>query len=1204
MPVESPEDRTVEVLALPDGIDEELLYLYFENKRRSGGGSLEAVEKKDNNAVLVFEEAEAAARVLAKGHHVLHNVELTVRKPLSKDPCRLLLRGLNPSTNMEMVELYVENMMGLSITDYTLHRSPGKDCVLIHLSQALSKEFQMLQVKISKRKLDGAEVTIEQIEQTDSVLVENLHPGTTADLLSLYFESNRGGHQKVKEVAMLSEGTARVSFENSESLDPILNRQHKLDGSELIVKAYFDFLQPAKSEPAQDSVTESQGSPENSSEALTDVVMQAGPVLMDADQPSHPSSQAAVETPAIEIAEEVAEEAMEDQAEEDQMLSCKVLITDPVKSALFQCSAFYQDTQKAYPNFSIQMKDGEGVDISGPDRLQVEQLKQRILEFIGQLVETNIPLEPEQAEFLARPDVKEQLHEAMSQTASPAMYTVSNSDVTVTSSSQDSARRACDFLKSQLSSFRIPVDGELQCMLFLREWTEFLQALGFVYAKRSEQEDSIDVLTLKGMEDEKQTAILKFLSTPIERETLISMDSGTLKYIQIHSHQLLADMDQVSIFPLEGEEVSGLKIHGHAVACQMAEELLQGVVSSICTRTITINNPGVARFLDEKECRSIFNEMETKFQVLIILKYEVWQPLPDQDIFESAWKMMSHRNFQKVSVNGSAQELKSDSEQMVPNGASGGGLLEEAKKIVSAIDDREPEEGLTAGELDDMDDMDLYTAEEPAPLKDGDSNGSAAEASQLPADQNAAGGSFASNLEEEAQLSLAIQYSLESSQWSLIDEEEQFQKALELSKSMIQNEHCSGGVDRSSRTEPKKKGCGNASLQETIKAANTVQLEVFAGYDSDLVRVDIAFNKKVSLRQVDEKLEHRCISKMSDYHWKCLEMIQRKHAVELQVQGTIVAVSGFQDYVAGAVADIKLLLDKISNSLTDEEILKTVRWEQHEPASLKPTAYSPDAIVFIENSWRMKLKKVDILLDNQPHIIDFEKMEEYNIASGKAVTISRTLPELVDLTKDLPEEECSLLSNLPEASKVDEESDEFQNVVKSFYETIQDYHSRIRIIKVEKLMNRLLYNQYKLKKLSVMQRSSHPEIERTLYHGTSETSVKEICVHGFNRSFCGKNATVYGQGVYFAVNSALSVQEQYSPPNADGYKFIFMSKVLTGDFTKGCHAMKTAPLKETGDIPLRYDSVTDDITKPTMFVIFNDTQAFPEYLITCQRIHR
>lgn len=50
----------------------------------------------------------------------------------------------------------------------------------------------------------------------------------------------------------------------------------------------------------------------------------------------------------------------------------------------------------------------------------------------------------------------------------------------------------------------------------------------------------------------------------------------------------------------------------------------------------------------------------------------------------------------------------------------------------------------------------------------------------------------------------------------------------------------------------------------------------------------------------------------------------------------------------------------------------------------------------------------------------------------------------------LTEEEYSLLSDLPEATKVDEESDEFQNVVKSFYETICEYHSKIKIIQVKK----------------------------------------------------------------------------------------------------------------------------------------------------------
>ena len=49
----------------------------------------------------------------------------------------------------------------------------------------------------------------------------------------------------------------------------------------------------------------------------------------------------------------------------------------------------------------------------------------------------------------------------------------------------------------------------------------------------------------------------------------------------------------------------------------------------------------------------------------------------------------------------------------------------------------------------------------------------------------------------------------------------------------------------------------------------------------------------------------------------------------------------------------------------------------------------------------------------------------------------------------LTEEEYSLLSNMPEATRVDEESDEFQNVVKNFYETIQEDHSKIRIIQVK-----------------------------------------------------------------------------------------------------------------------------------------------------------
>lgn len=1215
MQAESQEERSVEVLALPEEVDEELLYLYFENKRRSGGGPLVSVEKNGDRALLVFEEAEAAARVLSKGHHVLHNIELSVRKPASKDRCRLLLRGINPNTSSEMIELYVENMIGLNLSDYTLYPSPGRDLILIHLSQPFSKDLQNLNAKISRRALDGARVTLEQTEQIDSILVENLHPDTTSDMLTLYFESKRGGNQKVKEVIMLSEATAKVSFVKYESVGAVLDHSHKLDNAGLVVKPYFDFLQPAESVTSQHSETGSKDMTERNSEDISDIQMQTSPPTVATANSHSDYSQTALEPlaapEAVEVAEEVMEDQTEDQTEDTDTLSSHIAITDPAKLALFKPSTLLQDIERAHPDFTIQIRD-DGVHVAGPDRQRLEQIKHTILDFFATVVEVQFTLEPEKAQLLSRKDVKEHLLQTLNGSGSPTVYTVSDCNMAVTSLSQNLANQACNFLKSQLCHFSIPVDKEYECMLYSREWSEFLQALGF--SSVSEQGGNIDVLTLKGMENEKQTAILEFLTTPIERETVISMEPGMLKYIQIHCHQLLADMDQVSIFPLEAEDVCGLKIHGHAAACQMAEEVLQGVVSSICTRTITVNAPGVARFLCDEECKSIMKEMETKFQVYITPKQLPWEPLPHQDIFETGWKMMSYKNFQKVSMDGSPQELKSDSMQTDLNGATGRGLLEQAKKIVSAIEERLEESGSNSDPQGDMDDVDLYTAEEPTSLSDQRSDVTAVDPLQPLAEGNATGATglhllsdgglgLSSDLEEEAQLSLAIQYSMESSHWSVEDEEEQLQKALELSKKMIQHERTCSSTDKPPQVDKPEKD-SNISLQDAIKAANTIQIDVFAGYNCDLIRVDIAFGKKVNQRQVEEKLENRSVKNMSEYHKKCLEMIKRKYAVEIQVVGTIITVSGFKDYVAGAIWDVKLLLEKISNSILDREILKTVQWLQHDPDSSDTTPYSPDATVFIENAWRMKLKKVDILLDNQPHMINFEKMQEYSIASGKSVKVSRKLLDLGDLEEDVPEEELSLLSNLPEATKVDEESDEFQNVVKNFYETIQEYHSKIRIIQVEKLMNRLLYNQYKLKKASVLQRAMYPEIERTLYHGTSETSVKEICVHGFNRSFCGKNATVYGQGVYFAVNSALSVQDQYSPPNADGHKFVFVSKVLTGDFTKGCHSMKTAPLKETGDIPLRYDSVTDDITKPSMFVIFNDTQAYPEYLITCQRIHR
>ncbi|KAM6958838.1 protein mono-ADP-ribosyltransferase PARP10 [Aplochiton taeniatus] len=1210
------EERTVEVTGVPHGVDEELLSLYFENKRRSGGGPLVSVEKEGDRVLLVFEETEAASRVLSKGCHVLHNAELTVRKPASKDPCRLLLCGVNVNTSMELVELYVENMMVLDVEDYTLYPSPGRDLILIHLHTPFVSDFEKLRDKISKKPLDGSRITIEELKQTDSILVENVPPTISTDLLTLYFENKRGGELEVKEVIMMTESIARVSFVNFDSVEHALKQKsHKLDGltdAEMTMKPYFVFLQPTESPSSSQFAVEASSDTSadrsrKSPSSLTGTQIDLPTGNRDVYQASHESTLEPLLSQAAQ--REESEIVMKDLTEDIpvETFSSHISVQDPVKLAVLEISTLTEDIRQAHPGFKVQIRDND-VQVEGPDKLTVEQVKNTVLEFLGSIAQAHLTSELRTAQFLANKEVKQRLLQNLKAEGLPSLYTVTDSVVVVTSLSLTLANRACSFMKSQMSDFSISVDREYECMLYSQEWSEFLQSLRCCSATVSESSGKIDIMTLKGMEDEKQSKIVEFLSTPIEKESVISMEPGMLKYIQIHCHQLLAEMDQVTIFPLDAANACGLRIHGNAGACQMADELLRGVVSSICTRTITFNCPGVARFLADTEATSLLKEMQTKFQVYISLKMLHWKPPETKDIFDGAWSLASHQNFSRLSLDGSAQ----DSDQTDQNNAKAPdrGLIEEAKMLFSSMDESVDSGPTTLSDPTAMEEEeDLYTAGHERPLSCPDANTASEDTAQASVDTGDVAGAplvdtdsrptnFPGMLEEEAQLSVAIQYSMESTKRSVADEDEDLQMALELSRKM----ECPSDMYNNDSSEMET--AVHMSLQDAIKAANTAQVFVFASYSCDLIRVDIALGKKVALRQVEEMVEHKSLKSLSAVHKKFVDAIKRKHAVEIQIQGTTATVTGFRDYVAEAVPDLKLLLKKISGTTSDADILRTVQWVWHDQGSSATTPYAADTIVVIESAWKMRQKKIDILLNNQPHIINLEKMQEYNVASGKSVKISRQSLSSADLSSDVAEEDYSLLASMPEASKVNEDSDEFQDVVKGFYDSIQEYHNKIRIIKVEKLMNRLLFNQYRLKKASISQSASDPEVERTLYHGTSETSVKEICIHGFNRSFCGKNATVYGQGVYFAVNSSLSVQDQYSPPNADGNKYVFVTKVLTGDFTKGSHSMKAAPLKESSEIPLRYHSVTDNPSEPSLFVIFNDTQAYPEYIITCQKIHR
>lgn len=53
------EERSLEIIDIPDDLDDDFLSLYFENKRRSGGGNVVSLERRGNQALVVFEDAES-----------------------------------------------------------------------------------------------------------------------------------------------------------------------------------------------------------------------------------------------------------------------------------------------------------------------------------------------------------------------------------------------------------------------------------------------------------------------------------------------------------------------------------------------------------------------------------------------------------------------------------------------------------------------------------------------------------------------------------------------------------------------------------------------------------------------------------------------------------------------------------------------------------------------------------------------------------------------------------------------------------------------------------------------------------------------------------------------------------------------------------------------------------------------------------------
>ena len=93
-------------------------------------------------------------------------------------------------------------------------------------------------------------------------------------------------------------------------------------------------------------------------------------------------------------------------------------------------------------------------------------------------------------------------------------------------------------------------------------------------------------------------------------------------------------------------------------------------------------------------------------------------------------------------------------------------------------------------------------------------------------------------------------------------------------------------------------------------------------------------------------------------------------------------------------------------------------------------------------------------------------------------------------------------------------------------------------------------------------------------------------------------ATALGRGVYFARDASYSARDTYTPPDANGHKYMYYARVLTGQYTRGNSSLLVPPPKDPSNPAVLHESVVDNVQNPGIFVVFQDAHVYPEYLIT------
>ncbi|KAI2647983.1 Protein mono-ADP-ribosyltransferase PARP14 [Labeo rohita] len=380
-------------------------------------------------------------------------------------------------------------------------------------------------------------------------------------------------------------------------------------------------------------------------------------------------------------------------------------------------------------------------------------------------------------------------------------------------------------------------------------------------------------------------------------------------------------------------------------------------------------------------------------------------------------------------------------------------------------------------------------------------------------------------------------------------------------------------------------------------------VDVYGTSPTNLAKVKKLLDELVSEERISKDVQSSHVTDLLEADKKAIVALSRANQVSVLVTSSdTLTLSGKKDDVLDAVLKINGFIQEARDREMREgevkrlretlcwEVVRGERWESLEPS----ISYD------IELAFHRKQKSFQYQEKGETYTVDFNDLKVTN-SKRESCRIKRTL---------LGDSDTAIIHPPPTWTKMDgrdleiitlkSDSAEYKNIEAAFLTSSKHANvSPVQVQQIDRIQSQSQWQRYSVLKQAVDKKYPKQTNERQLYHGTTKDICQKINKNGFNRSFCGRNAVVHGEGTYFAKEAWYSCHDQYSNPDDKGLKYIYRARVVTGSLCKSRGGMKEPdPINPADPRAGLHDCAVDEPQNPFVFVVFCDAGAYPEYLIT------